>query len=208
MHTVPKYPRTMHHPSSPGLQNDDRVCENPNLILNRPVIITEKLDGGNACLFGGEVYARSTGQPSTAGWFAMVRKHHAWKTIGETHRFFYGEDLFGIHSIEYGPIHEDETYRLFGILDRSDPINPFWLSWAETVVAAEEKGMKTVPVLFLGTFTSQKELTKWFESEIQKQSTLGGPREGFVICSVDRILPEEFPSLVMKYVRKGHVQTD
>lgn len=208
MLTVPKYPRTMHHPASPGLQNDDRVCEYPDEILNQPVIITEKIDGGNTCLFNGEVYARSTGQPSTAGWFAMVRKHHAWKTIGDTNRFYYGEDIFGVHSITYDPIPEDETYRLFGVLDQSDPEQPHWLSWEETEATAEEKGMKTVPVLFSGTFANQRDLVRWFEDQIKLPSSLGGEREGFVIRSTDRIKPEEFSTCVMKFVRSGHVQTD
>ena len=84
------------------------------MFVGREVVITEKLDGGNTCLYGGEVYARSTGAPSHAGWMGMVRKHHAWKTVDtRPDVVLYGEDLFGIHSIEYDAMREQDTFRLF-----------------------------------------------------------------------------------------------
>jgi len=75
-------------------------------------------------------------------------------------------------------------------------------------MVAADKTMKTVPVLFRGVFTTEKELKNWFETEIKKTSSIGGEREGFVVRSVDYISEEDFPRLVQKYVRKNHVQTD
>lgn len=40
----------------------------------------------------------------------MVRKHHAWK-VREPDIFLYGEDVYGVHNIAYGPIPENETFR-------------------------------------------------------------------------------------------------
>ena len=205
---VPKYPRTMHHPSSPGLQNDDRVSEYPDDILGREVIITEKIDGGNTGLYNGEVYARSTGQPSTAGWFAMVRKHHAWKTLGDLTYVYHGEDIYGQHSIEYDAIPESETYMLFNIRRISAQPALGWLSWDDVVATADQMNIPTVPVLFRGVFNTQKELTNWFNDQIGLPSRLGGDREGFVVRAAEFIPEDQFSRLVQKYVRKNHVQTD
>jgi len=198
----------MHSPFSPGLQNDDRVSEYPTDILNIEVVVTEKMDGGNTGIFNGEVYARSTGQPSTAGWFAMVRKHHAWKTVGDMEYVYHGEDIYGVHSCTYAPIPEDETFMLFGVRKLINGLPAGWLEWDLVEMVAADKTMKTVPVLFRGVFTTEKELKNWFETEIKKTSSIGGEREGFVVRSVDYISEEDFPRLVQKYVRKNHVQTD
>lgn len=40
-----KYPKTMHLPWSPGLQNDDRVIANLDAFRGHEVVVTEKLDG-------------------------------------------------------------------------------------------------------------------------------------------------------------------
>lgn len=205
---VPKYPRTMHSPFSPGLQNDDRVSEFPLDILSREVIITEKMDGCNTAIFDGQVYARSTGQPSAARWFAMVRKHHAWKTIGDQNFVYYGEDIYGVHSCVYDAVPEAETFMLFAVRQLENGVPAGWLSWEMVKMIAEEKGMKTVPVLFQGTFSTEKDLQNWFETEIRKPSAIGGDREGFVVRCIDEIFEADFPRLVQKYVRANHVQTD
>ena len=54
---------------------------------------------------------------------AMVRKHHAWKMAG-SQAYLYGEDIYGVHSIEYGPVPEDQTLHAFA-LRRQDFFAPF-----------------------------------------------------------------------------------
>ena len=113
----PKYPRTSYWPSSPSIVAGDRTTPCPEEFLGVELVITEKLDGSNILLHQGQVYARSTsGGPATAApWLAMVRKHHAWKLAqpGCKHILLYGEDLYGVHAIEYGPMREDHTFRVF-----------------------------------------------------------------------------------------------
>lgn len=209
----PKYPSTPHWPWSQTVHSDDRYHQDPEVFLGREVIITEKLDGGNTCLYGGEVYARSTSQPSHAGWMAMARKHHAWKTFGGRDDIvYYGEDLFGIHSIEYDPMPEDQTFRLFAVRY----INPLaedhgrsWFAdWELIERHAEMLGVQTVPLLFRGRFNTVKEITDWFEAHITQPSQLGGECEGFVLRDTDTIRYEDFSKKVCKYVRANHVQTD
>lgn len=205
MQHPPKYPRTGHWPWSETVHRDDSYCPDPNVFLNRPVVITEKLDGGNTCLWKGEVYARSTTQPSHAGWMGMVRKHHTWKTH-DRDTIFYGEDLFGIHSIEYEPMPENQTYRLFATRSVRDGLDMFH-GWDVVEWYAEQLGVPTVPVLHEGTFSKVEEITTWFQDNLKLPSSIGGEREGFVIRSVDQFDAEDFTINVAKYVRSNHVQT-
>ena len=204
MDIVPKYPRTYHWPWSPQVHQDDSYHRDPTVFVGPEVVITEKLDGGNTCLARGDVFARSTGQRATAGWFAMVRKHHAYKTVGFPEDLYtYGEDLFGIHSIAYDPISESGTYFVFGAR-RAD----VWYSWSDLVIHAADMGLRTVPLLFRGAFKSVDEITAWMHARIKQPSTIGPQTEGFVIRFADSFHNSEFQTKVAKYVRKDHVQTD
>ena len=102
-----KYPRTPYWPWSPSIGRNDVVHPDPNRFVGEPVVVTEKLDGGNTLLHAGKVYARSVAAPSEGKWMAMVKKHHAWK-VHEPGVHLYGEDIYGVHSIEYEPVPEHE----------------------------------------------------------------------------------------------------
>jgi hypothetical protein len=134
----------------------------------------------------------------------MVRKHHSWKTVDQpTYRYYYGEDLFGIHSIEYNAISEEETYRIFNIRESEE-----WLSWTDVEILAKSIEILTVPVLFQGQFTKVTDITKWFEDNIKNPSVLGPVREGFVIRHADSFSNDDFKVKTAKYVRAHHVQTN
>jgi len=205
MNTPPKYPSTPHWPWSKTVHRDDSTLDYINNFIGRKIIITEKLDGGNTCLFNGEVYARSTTSPSHAGWMAMVRKHHGWKTNMEEFNgySFYGEDLYGIHSIEYEPIHETETFYLFAVRNGDT-----FLGWDGVINFASTLNLKTVPLVYLGTPRKSEEITDILEYQINKRGVLGKEREGFVIRTYDEFPAGAFGVHVCKYVRPNHVQTD
>ena len=205
----PKYPSTPHWPWSETVHRDDSLHTDPEFFVGREVVVTEKLDGGNTCLYRGEVFARSVDAPSTAGWMAMVKKHHAWKLA---HRMewgyaIYGEDMYGIHSIEYDPMKEDETYRVFAIRDTS--MGRSWFEdWDSIEFIAGNYSLPTVPVVFRGTFESTDAITAFFREELRKPSALGPEREGFVMRSAKGFDAGVFSLAVCKYVRPNHVQTD
>lgn len=204
----PKFPSTTHWPWSETVHRDDTVHSDPESFVGQEVVITEKLDGGNTCLWNGEVYARSTSQPSRAGWMAMVRKHHAWKTVGDSPELvFYGEDLYGIHSIEYHPMPEDQTYRLFAVRQVGETGDRF-REWDFVELTAKYLSVPHVPVLFRGVFESTGAITEWFVKNLREPSVLGGSREGFVMRRVEAFNASEFSHKVAKYVRAHHVQTD
>lgn len=200
----PKYPSTPHWPWSQKVHRDDSYHENPEFFVNRPVIITEKIDGGNTLLYNGQVYARSTVAPSNDGWFAMVKKHHAWKSnYWDDSTFVYGEDMYGIHSIEYDPVFEPDTYYVFAVR-RGD----YFLSWSDVVSFSVENGLGVVPTVYFGTFGDVEEISEFLVTNLATPSALGGEKEGFVIRLAQSFPVSRFQEFVCKYVRKDHVQTD
>jgi hypothetical protein len=137
----------------------------------------------------------------------MVRKHHGWKTNAATPGFaYYGEDIFGIHSIEYEAVREEDTFRLFAVrqINNAD----YWCSWSTVEDAAKELDVPLVPVLFRGVFYSMEDVTAFFKEELGKPSGIGGEREGFVMRHEMGFHNDDFNSSICKYVRPNHVQTD
>lgn len=199
-----KYPSTGHWVGSLSVHRDDTYHKNPELFVGKEVVITEKLDGGNTSLNNGEVYARSNVAPSHAGWMAMVRKYHAWKTAGVTEYTFYGEDIAALHSLPYS-VPMDQTYYVFAILfnQRNE-----WLSWDEVKLIANQHQLAVVPELFRGTFSSTREITDWFTNHLKQPSAYGVEREGFVMRLTDAFHTSKFFDSVCKFVRPKHVQTD
>ena len=49
-----KYPSTFHHPSSPGVQSDDKIATKKQLdsFVGEDVVILEKMDGENTTMYG------------------------------------------------------------------------------------------------------------------------------------------------------------
>jgi len=204
MNHPPKYPSTPHWPWSEKVHKDDSYHINPGFFVGKEVVITEKLDGGNTCLWDGQAYARSTSSPAVAGWFVMVKKYHAWKTTKVRDLFFYGEDLYGIHSIEYDPMKEENTYHLFAIRNTKDK----FLSWDALTGLSASYDLPVAPVCFRGTFGSIDAVTDWFIKNRPVGSSLGPEREGFVMRLAKSFPADQFSVNVCKYVRKNHVQTD
>ena len=198
-----KYPRTPYWPWSPSIGRDDGVHPYPGRFVGEPVVVTEKLDGGNTLLHGGKVYARSVLGPSEGKWMAMVKKHHAWK-VNEPDVYLYGEDIYGVHSIEYGPVPEQATYYAFALRHGHGAFAPF----SEVEAYANPREIPVVPVLFNGRFQSVAELRAFVERAHAEPSVLGGEREGVVLRLARGFPVRDFSNNVCKSVRPGHVQTD
>ena len=199
----PKYPRTPHLPWSASRGRDDREHPDPQALAGRRIVITEKLDGANTLIHRGIVYGRSTGQPSTARWTAMVRKHHAWKMV-EPELMLYGEDLYAVHSIAYAPIAERTTFRAFALRTADGRFES--VETLEALCATRE--IDTVPVLWTGVADSVAELRELTESLGRMPSTLGGVREGVVVRASEGFNATDFATHTAKWVRPNHVQTD
>ena len=198
-----KYPRTPYWPFSPSIGREDGVHPDPGRFVGETVVVTEKLDGGNTLLHAGNVYARSVSAPSEGKWMAMVKKHHAWK-VNEPDVHLYGEDIYGVHSIEYGPVPERETFHAFALRDGKGA----FASFAEVEAYAKQREIPLVPVLFNGRFQSVAEVSAFVERAQTEPSVLGGEREGIVLRLARGFPAEEFSNNVCKSVRPGHVQSD
>ena len=197
-----KYPRTLYWPWSPQIPPDGREFADPSVFVGPEVVVTEKLDGSNTLLHRGDVYGRSVSTPSTAPWRAMVKKHHAWKLV-DSDDILYGEDIFGVHSIEYGPVREDRTFYAFA-LRRGDRFESF----DEMRLLADRLGIAVVPVVWRGRFNSVDAIRELVEEAHTRASGLGGQREGVVIRPAAGFPAAAFDSHVCKSVRRDHVQTD
>ncbi len=198
-----KYPRTPYWPYSPGIGRADTVHPDPERFVGRPVVVTEKLDGSNVLVHRGRVYGRSVADEAANKWMAMVKKHHAWK-VTEQDIYLYGEDIYGVHSLEYGAVREEETFHAFALRDgRGD-----FSSMAALERFAAERSIPVVPVVYRGVFASIAEMREFIQGEHAKPSALGGEREGVVVRAADGFASAEFARSVCKSVRQGHVQTD
>jgi len=196
-----KYNRSMHLPFSPGTTSDDRIAKSVDPLLNVPVIISEKLDGENCGMTREGVYARSHATFTTSPWSVMVRTlHSVLKNDIEEGTFVFGENMEGIHSIEFENL--TSPFYIFGIRKGST-----WLSWKEVEEFSFLTEVPTVPVLFKGIFATERELTDKVMQLVAQESALGGKREGIVIRLAESFDDADFSTSLMKWVRKGHVTT-
>ena len=116
----------------------------------------------------------------------------------------YGEDIYGVHSIEYGPVAEERSFYAFALRRGDGRFEPF--------TAVEEyaggRGIAVVPVLFGGHFRSVADIRAFVDGAHGGPSALGGEREGVVLRLARGFPAAEFPDNVCKSVRAGDVQTD
>jgi hypothetical protein len=195
-----KYPRTYHFPFSPGATNDDKIQHDWEGILAHELVLTEKLDGENTCLKAKGVFARSHGAPTRNPWAQNMWP--IWERIKRDldDLEIFGENLYGVHSIEYQRLPD----YFFVFAARKDDR---WLSWAELQETAFLLDLRLVPTIDSGRF-SAKDLQQRILSGMAEPSILGAEREGFVVRVASEFNDEIFSNNVLKYVRANHVQTD
>lgn len=133
----------------------------------------------------------------------MPRKRHSWKTVPRPNLQLYGEDIYGVHAIEYHPAPENATFYLFAARE-----NDTWLSWDSGDALAHNLAMLTVPVLHRGTPETLRELRRETEALMRRPSAIGPEKEGIVIRIADSFPADEFERSVCKMVRTGHGQPD
>jgi hypothetical protein len=192
-----KYPRTYHLQFSPGLQNDDKMVENPDMFVGKEVVVLEKYDGENSNLYSDYFHARSIDSPHhdsrnwIKGFHGQIRHliPKDWRICGE--------NLYAKHSIHYKNL---ESYFMVFSVWFEDNIT---LSWEATVKFCSNIGLQTVPVLYKGIWN--EEVIKNLYTPTKEN---GDEMEGFVVRNAGAFHYDDFASNVAKYVRKGHVQTD
>lgn len=187
-----KYPRTYHLEWSEGKSSDDKTQFDLSNFEGNEIIITEKMDGENTTMMNEYYYARSldsNNHPSrnfVKGIWGNI-KHN----IPVDFRIC-GENLYAQHSLIYKDL--PSYFMVFSIWDKEK-----CLSWDETVEYCNLLGLTPVNVLYRGIF--DLDLIKKFKIDTNKQ-------EGFVIRLASAFMLDDFQKCVVKWVRKGHVQTD
>jgi hypothetical protein len=184
-------------------------------LIGVPIVLTEKVDGSNTSLEADGCYARTHAGAPTHKSFDMLKVLHAglkWQL--QNGMQYFGEWCYAKHSIEYNEL--PGYFLMFGIRVLEGTMIPtvfhpmdysLWVSWDRVEKQAEELGLPTVPVLFKGTVSSEKELQELVESFMNQPSACGGIREGVVARVARAFQDEDFSSCVMKCVRANHVQT-
>jgi hypothetical protein len=191
-----KYPRTFHFPFSEGVSSDDKIQDDLSL-LKDDIVISLKLDGENTNLYNDYIHARSLDSRNhpSRDW---VKKFHAEikHNIPENFRIC-GENLYAKHSIYYDNL--PSYFLVFSIWDGDT-----CLSWDDTVEYSKLLNLELVPVIFNGKFEgSVEDFQKFLKESLDTERD-----EGYVVRRRDSFSIDEFPTSVIKYVRKNHVQTD
>lgn len=201
-----KYPRTLHVPWSPGGTSDDKRATSAECLTNKPIVITEKMDGSNTSLEFEGCFARTHAGPPTHSSFDGFKALYAsLKSYIPKGFQYFGEWMWAQHSIYYDSL--PGYFLLFGIRDTYVEMDRYWYSWQWVEDTAKLFDISTTPVLFKGQVSSEKELKELTEFFMNQPSVCGGIREGVVIRTADQFPDEEFQKNVMKMVRANHVQT-
>ena len=120
-----KYPRTYHFNWSPGSTNDDRISDSVDHLIGIDIVITEKLDGSNSSITKNGVYGRSHVDFSKNPWDReMWNIYYKIKNDLSDNVFLFGENMEGIHSIEYTNL--TSYFYIFGVRD-----NNIWIPLKE-----------------------------------------------------------------------------
>ncbi|WP_291730798.1 RNA ligase family protein [Leisingera sp. F5] len=190
-----KYGRTFHLPQSPGATSEDKIMLDTSALMAEPqVVITEKMDGENTTIHSGGCHPRSPDaryHPSRDWMKAYAAGISPALAEGER---IAGEYLYARHAIAYTSL---PSYFLGFAWIVNGVIQP----WEETLSRFGELGIVSVPVLYRGPLSGQV-----------LQGTIAGldleAQEGFVVRAARGFAEADMQSLLAKYVRAGHVQTD
>jgi hypothetical protein len=172
-------------------------------LLDVPLIITEKMDGSNTSLEAEGCFARThSGVPTHASFDGLKALHASLKCHINHGLQLFGEWCYAKHSIEYS-----ELPGYFLLFNMRDLEYNEWAAWKDVEIWAGVLDIPTVPVLFQGQVSSEKELKELTESFMNQPSVCGGIREGVVIRLAQSFLDDNFSTSVMKCVRANHIQT-
>ena len=158
------------------------------------LVATEKMDGENTTIHQLGSHARSPesrNHPSR-DWLKAF-------AAGISHQLYnderiIGENVFARHSVAYENL---PSYFLGFAWVVGDLVQ----SWQDTLDRFEELGVTPVPVLYRGPYHADLFANLASALDTQKQ-------EGFVVRVERAFLEKEMPTVLGKYVRAGHVQSD
>lgn len=219
MTEIPKMPSMKHLPWSQEHARDQKWLNSEQakkMFQGKQVVITEKMDGANACLSSTKVFARShSGEPHRDEWDLLKKKHREELMYKiPDHLAIFGEYLYAKHSIKYEGL--PSYFLVFGVYNSK---NKKWLSWSSVKSIASELGLETVPVIETPHINEQKDkLVEEIDQFVtydhiedrmpEGESRYGDTREGYVIRDYHEFKLTELQGRMAKCVREDHVTTE
>lgn len=169
------------------------------------LVITEKMDGANACITSDKVYARShSGEPHRDEWDYLKKRHREelMHQIGDNVAVF-GEYLYARHSIKYEDL--PSYFLVFGVY-----YNGVWCDWSTVKTVADKLGLETVPVIdtVVRDDKNTQEIIESVAREPEGESHYGRVREGYTVRDQEGFHIDKLTDNMAKCVRENHVQTD
>jgi hypothetical protein len=202
-----KYPHTPYMPFSPSADEKDiSDCGYSDLsnLVDKPLVITIKMDGSNNLWTNEKVAARNAYDAPHKSFDLAKAEHAKVRHLIPNDIQIFGEWLYAKHSIHYqGPISLDGLYQLFGVYRKDQCL---WESWDVVKEWAAKLGMITVPVIEFASYSSAQEL----EGKLTKigWDVIKKGHEGIVVRSIYPYYWGDFSKNIAKFVRPHHVQTD
>jgi len=199
-----KYPRTPHLPWSPGASGTDKRLVDVAHLLDRDLVLTEKLDGSNLTMTREAVFARShEGAPRHESFNHAKALHARLRHRIAAGWSVFGEYVFAVHSIRYTK-RMPSCFFVFGVRDdRSDR----WFAWDEVKLVAEDFDLPHVTELMVAEFGDEQTLAATTSALGREPSAYGPTREGVVARIAEDFAGSDFHLSLAKWVRAGHVQT-
>ena len=165
-----KYPRTFHHPESPGVSSDDKVIKTLDAFIGKQIIISLKYDGENTTGTNSVCHARSLDSANHPSRNWVKNFHGSFKRLIPDGWRICGENLYATHSIHYQDL--ESYFYGFSVWDDRNVA----LDWDSTLLWFEAFGITTVKELYRGEYNDAviTNLIKNFDTNLH---------EGFV-CRV------------------------
>jgi len=219
------------------IENDDTGLESVEDFVGVPLVITQKIDGGNCMLVNdvdNPVRARRGSGPEKNGTMEPLYKQEGLYWQQEVNQKLpdrlqvFGEWVWAKHSIHYGCDCDDPCddigpslseltgcdderayFQTFGVYDKKFNI---WLSWDKTKEVSELLGFPTVPVIYEETKEDEATFTSKHEARQQLISyahdVIENGGEGIVVRKKYPFHYGQFGRSLGKYVRENHVKKD
>lgn len=190
-----RYPRTFHHPASPGGGDDDRYLRDVSAFEGHEVVVTAKLDGESTTMMSDCVYARSPDSKYHPTRTRVTALHGQVAHLIPDRWRVCGENLQGLHAIAYRDL--PSPFFVFAVYDERNVA----LSWDDTVEVANMLGLPLAPVLYRGVFDESAIL-----SLVDTPPPWADQAEGLVCRFAGEIAYRDWCASSFKWVRPDHTR--
>lgn len=196
-----KYPRTPHLPWSAGATNDDKVLKDVEHFRDKPLFVTEKMDGENTTLYRDGIHTRSldSRHHESRAWIKQFHASFA-HLIPEGWRIC-GENMYAFHSIFYDDL---PSYFMPFSVWNGDWCLPVGDEY-DFYQMLRDNGVDIHPVPNLSIGLGIDVIESGF---LGTSPPLQTGREGYVVRTCEGFKFDEFDKHVAKCVRANHVQTN